>query len=203
MEVTSSSKCRQCGKTCEHQPISGFCSHGCYGRYIKSHKEPNCVCPVCGASFYIKPSKIASTKHLICCSKECSRIYRSKWFSGTGNHQYGLKGSKNPTFSGKEIIRKNHRNKDVRVYVPYRPDADNIGRVIKHKLIVEENYSKFGEKYFDLIDGVMVLKKGFVVHHKDGNHDNNDISNLEILTRGEHTSLHNGWRKINNKNKKK
>jgi hypothetical protein len=81
------------------------------------------------------------------------------------------------------------------VYAPYRPDADSSGRVIKHKLIVEENYQKFGEQFFDNVDGFMVLKKEFVVHHKDGNHNNNDISNLEILTRGEHTSIHNKLRK--------
>ena len=30
--------------------------------------------------------------------------------------------------------------------------------------------------------------KGYVVHHKDGDKDNNDISNLEIITQREHVS---------------
>lgn len=42
-----------------------------------------------------------------------------------------------------------------------------------------------------MIEGFTVLKEGYVVHHKDGNHNNNDVRNLEILTRGEHTSIHN------------
>jgi hypothetical protein len=34
-------------------------------------------------------------------------------------------------------------------------------------------------------------EKGYVIHHKDGNHFNNKISNLQKLTKGEHFSLHN------------
>lgn len=34
------------------------------------------------------------------------------------------------------------------------------------------------------------LRTDEVVHHKDGNHENNDISNLEILTPAEHTKKH-------------
>lgn len=34
------------------------------------------------------------------------------------------------------------------------------------------------------------LPKGWVVHHKDGNGHNNDISNLQAMSRGEHTALH-------------
>lgn len=30
-----------------------------------------------------------------------------------------------------------------------------------------------------------------VIHHKDGNYENNDISNLQKMTHGEHVSLHN------------
>jgi hypothetical protein len=35
------------------------------------------------------------------------------------------------------------------------------------------------------------IPKGMVVHHKDGNRKNNDISNLVLMTRGEHSKLHN------------
>lgn len=36
-----------------------------------------------------------------------------------------------------------------------------------------------------------------VVHHVDGNKANNDISNLQLMSHGEHTSLHNKLRNIN------
>ncbi len=35
------------------------------------------------------------------------------------------------------------------------------------------------------------IPKGYVVHHKDLNLANNDITNLEILTLAEHRKLHN------------
>lgn len=34
------------------------------------------------------------------------------------------------------------------------------------------------------------LRSDEIVHHKDHNRANNDISNLEIMTRAEHTRLH-------------
>ena len=67
---------------------------------------------------------------------------------------------------------------------------------MKHVFLVEENYFLFGEQYFDNVNGFRVLKKCYVVHHKDGNHDNNALSNLQVLTRGEHTRIHNLGRKL-------
>jgi len=42
---------------------------------------------------------------------------------------------------------------------------------------------------------IMNCPKGFVVHHKDGDYTNNDISNLEIMTQSKHVALHNKERK--------
>lgn len=39
------------------------------------------------------------------------------------------------------------------------------------------------------------ITKGEVVHHKDGNKLNNDLSNLQLMARGDHTRLHNLKRK--------
>lgn len=39
------------------------------------------------------------------------------------------------------------------------------------------------------------LKKGEVTHHIDGNIDNNLITNLMVMTVGEHTKLHHAIRK--------
>lgn len=51
----------------------------------------------------------------------------------------------------------------------------------------------FGRKQKYLLHRLIVgARKGQVVHHKDGNRDNNDRSNLQILnSQGEHIRLHN------------
>lgn len=51
-----------------------------------------------------------------------------------------------------------------------------------HRVIWEEHFGK--------------IPKDFIIHHKDGNVKNNNINNLEMLSKFEHNSLH----KKNNKN---
>jgi len=46
----------------------------------------------------------------------------------------------------------------------------------------------------------MALANGFQIHHADGNHDNNDPSNLVLIERSDHLNLHNNkglGRKVN------
>lgn len=62
--------------------------------------------------------------------------------------------------------------------------------MLEHRLLVEENWKLFDERAFDIINGQHVLKKGYVVHHIDGDHSNNDIRNLIPLTKSEHNRLH-------------
>ena len=116
--------------------------------------------------------------------------------SGEGNHQFGLKGKLNSSFKGIEIIRHNHNIDDILVYDPAHPFADKDGRVKKHRLLVEQNYKLFDKKFFIKEGGRIILKKEYQVHHKDGNHDNNDINNLEVLTRSEHSSIHSKEKEI-------
>lgn len=131
-----------------------------------------------------------------CCSRECRAKYKSITFSGSGNHQYGLKGKLNSSFKGEETHKKNVNLTDIWVYKPEHPYANRSGRVKKHILIVEENHELFDDKYFENINGYIVLKKIYQVHHKDFNHDNNDVSNLQPLTRSEHVRLHNQQKQI-------
>ncbi len=41
------------------------------------------------------------------------------------------------------------------------------------------------------------LKKGFIIHHRDGVKTNNDIENLEAMTQKDHVRLHSGWIRTN------
>jgi hypothetical protein len=54
--------------------------------------------------------------------------------------------------------------------------GENKGRS-KHRVVAEEMLGR-------------AILPGEVVHHKDGNRANNSPSNLEVMTRAEHTSLH-------------
>lgn len=170
---------------------SKYCSRKCSD--IAKRANNNVVCPVCGKHFHLKQSHINRCKgnYGFACSKDCFKEIQRIRMTGSGNHQYGLKGSLNASYKGDEIRHKNNNNVDIMVYVPSHIYSDNRGRVCKHRLIVEQNRERFNSEFFIVVNGKYYLKKEYSVHHKDGNHDNNDIDNLVVCTRSEHTSIHN------------
>ena len=62
-------------------------------------------------------------------------------------------------------------------YAPEHPNATKLGYVMQHRLIAEGVLGRF-------------LDSKEVVHHIDGDKRNNDPSNLEVLTRGDHVKRH-------------
>lgn len=125
-------------------------------------------------------------KNKPCCSRECLSKYRSIIFTGEKNHQYGLKGSKNASWKSDSKIT-NYDYRKIRVL--NHPFRDCDGFVFEHRLVAEK-YLLTNENSVT-IDGKRYLKKDYVVHHKDFNRLNNDISNLQVLTYSEHRRLHN------------
>lgn len=196
-------KCKECGKE-EYVPKYRAkkyvcCSKECLGAYNskKYSKKIECICPICNKVFYVKPYTFKRVNHKLCCSRECSSLYRKEWFCGKNNHQYGLRGSSNPSFENRNTTRRNNKLKEILVYVGtwYKKNNEH-GRITQHRYNVELNHEQFSEDLFDEIDGWFYLKDGLEVHHKDLNHNNNDLSNLEILTKGEHRALHNKLRDV-------
>ena len=57
-----------------------------------------------------------------------------------------------------------------------------IGRRRAHRVIWEQHYGP--------------IPKGWVVHHKDENRQNNDISNLEAMSRADHNTIHSKGRPV-------
>lgn len=53
---------------------------------------------------YLKKSRLKRIKNGICCSIECTSKLKSEYMKNEGNHQFGLKGEKNSSFKGIEII---------------------------------------------------------------------------------------------------
>lgn len=96
-------------------------------------------------------------------------------YVGDKNPNYGNRGPKNPMFKGGvRINRSGYRE----VYKPEHPNAMEDGYVLEHRFIMSEHLGR-------------PLTADEVVHHKDENKLNNDINNLEVMSRGEHSRLHN------------
>lgn len=189
-------KCENCGcdtKIFHRQRLKAkhnFCSKKCAGEWTNK-QNLNCTCPICGKKFHVKQSRLAKMKLLACCSRECNKKYRSLYMTGKGNHQYGLKGNKNSSFKNKPLPKKNGSQCDIWVYCPDNPYANKSGRVRLHRRIVEIYAEHFERKFFDEVNGKLYLKKHLYVHHIDGNHNNNEFTNLQSVTRAEHRRLHN------------
>lgn len=144
----------------------------------------NCVCPVCSKKFHLKPHSLLRYKNHFC-SKECKRRYDSIAMRGAGNHQFGLTGSKNATWKSDEKI-SNYGYKMIRI--PNHPFCNIDGFVFEHRLVAEKYLLNDGNSVE--VDNKKYLNPNFVVHHKNFNKLDNRVENLEIMTKGEHSSLH-------------
>lgn len=184
--------CLICGNEFEvpycRKDTAKYCCPECRQQALKG--DLNCECEICGKKFHLKPYQLNKSKHH-CCSRECLNKLKEILYAGEGNHQYGLKGELNASFKGQEIIKKNHKLIDINVYDPTHPYADRNGRVKKHRLIVEQNYKLFDFKYFEIVDGRVVLKRTSQVHHINEDHNDNRIENLMPVTMSEHRIIHN------------
>ena len=164
-------------------------------------KENNCKCAVCSKGLHKKPSYIKKTKN-ICCGLECSSVLRKKTMKGENNHQYGLKGNLNKSYKGDTRIT-NYGY--IKVKCNNHPFADSDGFCLEHRIVVEE-YLKSNHINSEFLITVKGYNRPFlnpelVVHHIDENKRNNDIKNLQIMTKPEHTRHHNKDMKLErNKN---
>ncbi|MGP4073796.1 HNH endonuclease [Piscibacillus sp. B03] len=58
------------------------------------------------------------------------------------------------------------------------PNSDVLGYVFEHRVMMEVKLERY-------------LEKDEVVHHKNGVKHDNRLNNLELMTHGEHSSMHN------------
>jgi hypothetical protein len=191
--------CLICGEEFEvpsWRPNAKYCSVKCQREGIRAPKETTCT--QCGKKFHQKKShKDRYCKNgVYFCSRQCLAKYKKTSFAGENNHQYGLKGKLNASFQDKDTSHKNNKNTDIYVHVDNHPRPNRNSRVLLHRHIVEQNYQLFDKKYFEEINGFVVLRKGVGVHHINGNHDDNRIENLMPITRSEHTAIHNKQKEI-------
>ena len=83
-------------------------------------------------------------------------------------------GSNNPMWNGGKY---KTQEGYIKIKQKAHPFADNQGYVLEHRLIIEKNIGR-------------IINKNELVHHKNGIKSDNRISNLEIISRGVHTTLH-------------
>ena len=192
-------KCIICGK--EDYPVDtkkfpkDFCSYKCYEEWQKWNKEPNCECSVCHKKMYLKPSRLKRVINGITCSKECANILKSEYMKGEKNHQYGLIGDKNASFKGNETMSEFGYILEYCPYHPFPHDKYTKGtRVFQHRLVIERNYQNFDPEYFIKIGDSFYLKPEYSVHHINEIKNDNRLENLQIVTKSEHTSIHNKQR---------
>ena len=65
----------------------------------------------------------------------------------------------------------------IEVWKPEHPNANKKGYILEHRLIMSEYIGR-------------ALLRNEDVHHKDKNKTNNDINNLELMTKSEHAKYH-------------
>lgn len=146
---------------------------------------------------YLKPSRLKRVINGITCSKECANILKSEYMKGEKNHQYGLIGDKNASFKGDEIMSEFGYILEYCPNHPFPHDKYTKGtRVFQHRLVIERNYQNFNPEYFIKIGDNFYLKPEYSVHHINEIKNDNRLENLQIVTKGEHTSIHNKEREL-------
>lgn len=145
-------------------------------------RTPNYKCVVCNNDMYVRPSAIKKSSGWgFSCSKECGKINRAKHTKGISNHQFGLKGAKNSSFTGVEKI--NQYGYRL-IYMPEHNRANHAGYIYEHNLIMERHIKR-ELKFYGYKN-----PKNEICHHIDRNKLNNDISNLQLMSEREHFKLH-------------
>lgn len=87
----------------------------------------------------------------------------------------GKKGDRHPAWRGGTVI---DRDGYIRTYDPAHPWPRRPGYVLEHVRVME---LQIGRR----------LTTEEIIHHKDHDRQNNDLSNLELLTRSAHSRYHN------------
>jgi hypothetical protein len=139
------------------------------------------TCDTCSTIFQDYPSQRKTKK--VFCSTKC----KAKWNKTLEGYWAGKKipfykrpnrdigGSKNPRWKGGRRVDKDGY---ILIWQPPHPNSDYHGYVREHRLVAEKIIGRY-------------LAKEEIVHHIDGNKQNNLAENLEVFANGsEHQKHH-------------
>lgn len=117
--------------------------------------------------------EVKSLNYKNLCECGCGQVCKNKFILG---HNCRIK---HPNWKSDIKIHQGY----ILVRKKYHPYCDYKGFVKLHRIIYEI--------YLSLLNGIRtVLHPSILVHHKDGNIQNNSIQNLELVTRSNHMSIH-------------
>ena len=183
--------CECCGKIFRTYPSikRKYCSKNCSMKKRWESKEKGkrvkIICQYCGKEFELLACESRVKKGLVhYCSKECrdnarkngkyiSCQYCGKEFYSIRNHFCSKECANN--YRSEYCVKKTYKENGYIIH--HIRGYNKKGNAKEHRLVME-NY--LGRK----------LGKDEVVHHIDGNRENNNIENLVLMTRGEHSRHH-------------
>lgn len=139
-------------------------------------------CKWCGAEFEGYCRNAHRAKNSYCTREHLVESFKTKvgyWAGKKVPYKkrpgVNVKGDKNPKWRGGRRIDKDGY---VLIWKKEHPNPDYHGYVREHRLVIEQSIGRY-------------LEPEEVVHHKDGNKQNNKIENLEIYENGsEHQKHH-------------
>jgi len=155
-----------------------FCSRACQGSWtIKKYKpylllkgkkswnniQKEVICNNCGKRFLVSPYKIKISKTKFC-SRVCFHSHLKDWLQGKRHPQW--KGGRTYDSDGYVCIKmRNH------------PNCNKQGYIREHRLVIEEKLGRY-------------LLPTEIIHHLNGDKQDNRPENVIITTRSKHINIH-------------
>ena len=87
---------------------------------------------------------------------------------------HGIKGERNGWWKGGRPISHDY----ILILKPDHPFCNSMGYVLEHRLVMEQFIGRYLTKYEE-------------IHHINKNTKDNRIQNLKLISKGEHTTIHN------------
>ena len=194
--------CKNCGKTfLTKKNNAEFCCRECYQEYCKktgclkhgNEGKIEVICAVCGKHEFVFPSR---AKKYLCCSKECLGKYNSIKYNTQVEKEC-------PICHSKFYVKQSHADRRICCCTSCANTYRSLTKVgnnnpnyrgfdIKLKDDIRANKTKSSihtrivKNYFKLSK----IIKGYDIHHKDANHDNNEFTNLVVIPRDVHMLIH-------------
>jgi hypothetical protein len=126
------------------------------------------ICKQCGRIFTTWECKKKRGNGKFC-SRECAAKHQSENYTDEKRRavvdRLGKRGPEHPSWRGGRKI----QNGYVHIWNADHPDADRHGYISEHRLVMEQH-----------LGGRLLPTE--IVHHKDGNKQNNAIENLELCS---------------------